>query len=323
MQEGTNTQEPRTEVSIPSAVESIHETVNSIVRINWHGWQDCYLMSNGSLEAIVVPAIGRVMQLRLAGDSTGTLWENRALDGRLHQAGHHQWRNFGGDKCWPAPQSAWPVNLGCAWPPPIAFDSLPAEVNVKRHEVILRSPVDAAMGIQVVRHVALDPVRSVMRIRTEFRKLLGSPVTVSIWTITQMQEPERICALLPANSKFDRGYTPLLNAEPAGLKIHDRLLSLIRHPNAYVKIGVDAASLAWVGSNCVVRIEAEVGPGEYPDGGCITQIYTNPDPLHYVELETLGPLTKMSVGDRIERTTVYAVTPRTTPDPEAEALKVF
>jgi hypothetical protein len=315
--------EGRTEVPISSDMPSSQEIGISIVRICWHGWHDCYLLSNGSVEAIVVPAIGRVMQLRLAGDSAGTLWENRTLDGRLHQAGQHQWCNFGGDKCWPAPQSAWPLHLGRAWPPPIAFDSLPAEAIVKRNAVILRSPVDSTIGIQVVRHVELDPLRPIMHIRTEFQKVLGSPVTVSIWTITQMQEPERICALLPAKSKFDRGYTPLLSAEPAGLKIQDRLLSLIRHPRAYVKIGADAGSLAWVGRNCVVRIDAEVEPGEYPDGGCITQIYTNPDPLHYVELETLGPLATMLVGDRIERTTVYAVTPRTTPDPEAEAMKIF
>jgi hypothetical protein len=323
MQERTNAIDNRTEVSIPSEMPSSQKIGVSIVRISWHGWNDSYLISNGSVEAIVVPAIGRVMQLRMVGDSAGTFWENRPLDGRLHQTDQHQWCNFGGDKCWPAPQSAWPHNLGCAWPPPIAFDSLPAEAIVKRNSVILRSPIDSVMGIQVVRHVELDSVRSVMRIRTEFRKLLGGPVTVSIWTITQMQEPERICALLPAQSKFDRGYTPLLNAEPAGLKIQGRLLSLIRHPNANVKIGVDAGSLAWVGSNCVVRITAEVEPGEYPDGGCITQIYTNPDPLRYVELETLGPLATMLVGDQIERTTVYAVTPRTTPDPEAEALKIF
>ncbi len=63
--------------------------------------------------------------------------------------------------------------------------------------------------------------------------------------------------------------------------------------------------------------------GQYPDDGCVTQVYTNPDPLAYVELETLGPLTNMRVGDRIERTTVYTVWPRTTPDAHAEALKAF
>jgi hypothetical protein len=72
-----------------------------------------------------------------------------------------------------------------------------------------------------------------------------------------------------------------------------------------------------------VRISAEVEPGEYPDGGCVTQIYTNPNPLQYVELETLGPLATLSAGDQVERTTVYRLMPRTTADPDAEALNIF
>jgi hypothetical protein len=172
-----------------------------------------------------------------------------------------------------------------------------------------------------VRHVELDPILPVLRIRTVFRKLHGDPVTVSIWTVTQMQEPELICALLPADSKFARGYIPLLTAEAAGLKVEGRMLSLVRHPRAFVKIGTDAPSLAWVGRNCVVRIDADVEVGEYPDGGCVTQIYTNPNPLPYIELETLGPLKSMSLGDQIERTTVYTLTARTASD--IEALKIF
>jgi hypothetical protein len=37
----------------------------------------------------------------------------------------------------------------------------------------------------------------------------------------------------------------------------------------------------------------------------------------------MGPLTKLSAGDRIERATVYTITARTTPDPEAEARRIF
>jgi hypothetical protein len=81
--------------------------------------------------------------------------------------------------------------------------------------------------------------------------------------------------------------------------------------------------MAWIGQKLAVRIDAEAGPGEFPDGGCVTEIYTNPDPLPYVELETLGPLTTMSVGDKIERTTVYTILPRSESDAEAEARKIL
>jgi hypothetical protein len=302
---------------------TVQRTGVSVERISYHGWPDCYLISNGSVEAAIVPAIGRVMQLRLAGEADGAFWENRALDGQLHDADSNDWINFGGDKCWPAPQTVWTGQQGRDWPPPPAFDARPAEAVACERGVVVTSPIDPGFGIQVVRHVELDAGQPIMRISTQYRKLIGGAVRVGIWTITQLQEPEHVCILLAARSKFPAGYLRLLAAEPADLKIDGRLLSFARHARRQVKVGTDGSSLAWVGRNCVVRIDAEAGPGEYPDGGCVTEVYTNPDPLKYVELETLGPLTTMNVGDRIEQTTVYTVMPRSTPDPEAEARRVL
>ena len=295
----------------------------TVERISYHGWPDCYLISNGSVEAAIVPAIGRVMQLRLKGEADGAFWENRTLDGQLHDAVSNDWINFGGDKCWPAPQTVWTGQQGRDWPPPAAFDARPAEAVASERGVVVTSPIDPGFGIQVVRHVELDAGQPVMRIGTEYRKLLGGAVRVGIWTITQLQEPEHVCVLLAKESKFAAGYVCLLAAEPADLKIDGRLLCFGRHARQRVKVGTDGNSLAWVGRNCVVRIDAEVGPGEYPDGGCVTEVYTNPDPLKYVELETLGPLTTMNAGDRIEQTTVYTAMPRSTPDPEAEARRTL
>jgi hypothetical protein len=285
-------------------------------------------MQNGLIEAVIVPAIGRVMQLGLLGDSVGALWRNPALDGQRHEPPDdlllpREWRNFGGDKCWPAPQSSWPEVQCRNWPPPDAFDSRPMDAVAAETSGILTSAIDACFGIQIVRHVELDRGRPVMRIRTEFHKLSGSPVKVGVWTITQLQDPECVAILLAPHSKFGNGYSHLFGAQPADLRIDGQVLTLARHPREQVKIGTDGTSLAWVGRNCVVRIDAEAGPGEYPDGGTITQVYTNPDPLQYVELETTGPLTTMSIGDRIERTAVYTVLPRTVLDPRSEALMVF
>ena len=295
----------------------------SIERITYHGWPDCYLLSNGCVEAIVVPAIGRVMQLRLKGEAEGPFWENRALDGQLHDAASDEWINFGGDKCWPAPQSAWPRQQGREWPPPVAFDSRPAQAAATEFGVTLTSPVDPGFGIQVARHVELDAGQPVLRIRTEYRKLLGGAVRVGIWTITQLREPERVAILLKENSRFANGYLGLLAVQPAELKIDGRLLWLGRHTSEQVKIGSDGSCMVWVGSRCALRIDAEAGPGEYPDDGCVTEVYTNPDPLPYVELEALGPLQAINVGDRTERTTAYTLTSRSTSDPEEEARKML
>lgn len=263
------------------------------------------------------------MQLRLAGEAEGTFWENRALDGQLHDAASNDWINFGGDKCWPAPQAHWIEHQGRDWPPPAAFGAQAAKTVARERGIVVKSPIDPGFGIQVVRRVELDDGQPILRIHTEYRKLLGGAVRVGIWTVTQMREPECVCIFLPATSKFATGYVRLMAAEPADLKIDGRLLSLGRHARQQVKIGTDGSSLAWLGRNCVVRIDAEAGLGEYPDGGCVTEVYTNPDPLKYVELETLGPLTTMNPGDRIELATVYTVMRRSTRNLEAEARKAF
>lgn len=295
----------------------------SVERFAYHGWPDCYRISNGCVEVTVVPSIGRIMQLRLPGRQDGPFWENRALDGQLHDPTSREWFNFGGEKCWPAPQTSWLQQQGREWPPPAGFDSRSVEVASHETGITLTSPVDSAYGIQVVRHMELEPDRPTMRMCTEYKKLAGPAVKVAVWTITQMHEPERVFALLPAESAFANGHIQLLMGDPADLKIEGRLLSLVRHPQEYIKLGTAASSLVWVGPNGVVQIDVEQKQGEYPDGGCVTEIYTNPDPHRYVELEALGPLTTMLVGDRIELNTVHTLLPRSTPDPDAEARTVL
>lgn len=295
----------------------------SLKRAAYRGWPDCFFIGNGLVEAIVVPAIGRVMQFRVVGEPDGPFWENRELDGQSSEPDSNEWINFGGDKCWPAPQSDWERQQGRDWPPPAAFDSLPLAAVAIKHGITLTSPVDPAFGIEVVRRVELDPELPVMRIRSEFRKIVGAPMTVSVWTITQLQAPERVFLPLLKSSTMPGGLIRLIEAEPRNMRIEDGLLSLERHPRERAKIGTDAASMAWVGADLVLRIDAENGPGEYPDGGCLTQVYTSPDPEPYIELETLSPLATLTVSDQIERTTTYTLTRRSESDAEAEARRIF
>ena len=63
-----------------SAIASVFGAT-TITKTNYHGWPNSYVMSNGTVEAIVVPAIGRVMQFKFAGEASGPFCENRAMDG--------------------------------------------------------------------------------------------------------------------------------------------------------------------------------------------------------------------------------------------------
>jgi hypothetical protein len=62
----------------------------------------------------------------------------------------------------------------------------------------------------------------------------------------------------------------------------------------------------------------------YPDGGCNTEIYTNPGTnAEYVEFESLSPLSKLPVGGQLQFVTKYFLFNRTEADPDAEAKKIL
>jgi hypothetical protein len=307
-----------------TANETAFEPVGFLVRTNYHGWANSILLSNGRVEAVIVPAIGRVMQFRFAGEEDGPFWENRALDGIKPEPGSKEWSNFGGDKTWPAPQSDWPKLTPRAWPPPVAFDSMPVRATVDGFRVKLISVVDPHYGIRAYREIDLALDRPVMTVTTTFEKVSGQPFRVGVWVITQLKDPVIACASLPEFEQFRDGYYRQSAELPANLKVENELLSLTRDPKASHKIGTDAGALFWVGKDATLRIDSPRQlSGQYPDDGCSAEIYTNPNPLAYVELEMLGPLTKMVVGDIITGTSTYTLLRRTEVDPDLEVRKLL
>ncbi|MBL9127972.1 MAG: hypothetical protein JNL97_10015 [Verrucomicrobiales bacterium] len=288
------------------------------------GWERCWTLDNGQVEAVVVPQIGRIMQFRFVGKS-GPFWEDPALHGKHPDPASAEWGNFGGDKTWPAPQADWERVTSRSWPPPVAFDSMPVEVTVRRDGVVLRSAVDPHYGIRTERVVSLAPDRPTMTVVTSYEKVSGPPVRVGVWIITQLEDPVAAFALLPAKSRFPEGYNRQSgDVLPAGLTVDGRLLSLVRDPERASKIGTDGERLLWVGVDRMLLVESPRIPGApYPDGESSAEIYTNPNPKTYVELEMLGPLHDMSPGDRISQTNAYTLLPRKLTDPKADAARVL
>jgi hypothetical protein len=295
-----------------------------ITRGAYHGWVDAVWLSNGLVEAVVVPSIGRVMQFRFDGEDDGPFWENPALAGGKASSGAREWANYGGDKIWPAPQAGWSEVIARAWPPPAGFDGLPMQAEIAGSGVVLISAVDSAFGIRVRRRIELRPGRPVMTITTTFEKIAGNPVEIGVWVITQVKGPVEVLAI-PAG-ELDRGgaCVRLSDEAPPDLKIEPGRISLTRDPARNHKIGLRSGTLLWVGRTELLRIDsAPIGGGKYPDGGSSAEIYTNADPLAYVELELLGPLAPLKVGDKIDHVTTYTLARRTEKDPDAEIARLL
>jgi hypothetical protein len=293
-----------------------------VEEVSHRSWPNSLRISNGIVEAIVVPVVGRVIAFEWAGAGRSVFWVDESNDDQ-QMVVEEGWRNFGGDKAWPAPQSEWERLTGRAWPPPAAFDSLAYQSAFLDGSIAITSPVDPHYGIQIIRHIDLCSDLPVLQISTEFRKVSGSPVRTGIWVITQMCDAECVYALLPESPAFRDGFVQQMGTRPESVQRAGRLLSLKRHSTQKIKIGLEANTLLWVGKEDVVKIEAASEAGEYPDLGCHTEIYTNPDPIPYIELETLSPLTTLRTGEAIRSTTTYSLTRRSQSSTEDEARKAF
>ncbi|MDB6036830.1 MAG: hypothetical protein JWM99_671 [Verrucomicrobiales bacterium] len=275
---------------------------------NYHGWADAWVCGNGIVEAVVVPAIGRIMQFRFAENQTGPFWENQNLNGKLPDPKSSDWGNFGGDKSWPSPQADWPKLTPRGWPPPVAFDSMPVAAKLDEGALILTSAIDPDYGVRTVRRVSLRSNESVMQIKTTYEKVSGSTIKCGIWIITQLKDPAEVFIPIPLTSPFKEGYIKQSDLLPARLNMKDHLLGLRRDTKNRTKIGTTADMLIWVGEKEGVKIESRrAADSEYPDEGSSAEVYTNPDENAYVELELLGPLRSLETGTKIEQTSTYTL----------------
>jgi len=53
----------------------------TVAKVSYHGWPHSYLLTNGTVEVIVVPEVGRVMQFHFVGEDA-IFWENPRLLGK-------------------------------------------------------------------------------------------------------------------------------------------------------------------------------------------------------------------------------------------------
>jgi hypothetical protein len=288
--------------------------------ISHHGW-DAFLIGNGLVEAVIVPAVNRIMQFRFVG-GPDVFWENRRMDGKLPDAASDRWCNFGGDKAWPAPQSDWQKATGRDWPPPVGFDATPAEAGIADDTVILTSAVDPDYGIRVARTIALQPGQPRMTVTTEYQKVSGGPARVGVWIVTQLRDPQRAFMVHNGSSRLPGGYVQIKPDPPMGLDLRDGLVSLTRAHYHEAQIASDASDLLWMDQETALLIHSPRTEGEYPNRGSSAVIFTAKDPFPYVELETFGPLQVLEAGALVRNTNSYTLFRRSESDVFAEARKL-
>jgi hypothetical protein len=254
---------------------------------------------------------GRLLSFQSSGREL--LWRNDALVTPAlapvgHEFGPHDgdmgdWRNYGGDKTWPAPQgwsgpSEWPG------PPDPVLDSGPYAVDVMPASVTMTSAPDPRTGLRVTRHFTLHDNGYTLDLTAI--NVSARTVRWALWNVTQFPGGDEVFVALrdhpaPVVDLVAGTGNPRYRHVDGGVVVPPQ--------DVVGKLGFPGASgrMSYGG----VEFTFETDPAaDYPDQGSPVEVWLehpqpaplanlgglNP-PAHIVECEILGPLTDLAPGE--------------------------
>lgn len=305
-------------------------------RADFQGWPAAFL-TNGLLRVAAVPDIGGRLMACDLGDFP-FLFVDPHLAGRLFSPAENQgdgslaaWKNYGGDKTWPAPQG-WDGPHQWPGPPDPILDTgryTLAELAADGRAAWLSmvSPPGSPTGVQITRRVAIVAGASRVQLRLTFTNIARHPIRWSIWDVAQLRadrpgpdgrptwEPACVVtAPLNPQSRFARGYNVMFGApDNPQWQVEDGLF-VARYQFEIGKVGLDSRA-GWIafantaaGYAFAERFAVEPG-AEYPDAGADIECWTvgrgQVATLSYdehsgpflMETEVLSPFHTIAPGD--------------------------
>lgn len=283
--------------------------VSPIPPTEFRGWPKAYVLKNDRVEAVFVPAIGRLVHFSAVGGPSLFRLES-SLQGQTPPAGE-RFFNVGGDWLWPVAQARW-ASLsadGSNWPPPAPLADRPwkcsAWTDVGGAQcALLTRKYGPPLNVLVTRLFRLDPESSALVVRQRIERTGAPGVPVVLWNVSQIAKAESIAMPVEAESKFRNGVKALMGRKPTRKRLvpcGDAVVYAVA-PGAETKLGSDSPR-GWIAAACGPRVVFESvangTAGAYPDGGCVVEVYSN-EGLGYSEIETLGPEVDLARGTVLE-----------------------
>lgn len=296
-----------------------HDTTVELV--DFDGWHDAYRISNGIVDVVVVPGVGRIMQYCFTGHpETSPIWVNPDVAGKPAVGG---WQNYGGDKVWPAPQGDWGKHMhqDRNWPPDPAID--PGAFTISRIDSGVRltgSPV-VSFAMTISRDIVVEPGTSKVEITDTFAKSPDATgdadgFPIGIWNVTQTRGDETAYLPFDPNSQSVSGGFVAINEgtpDPTFRGVNwtigkDELTITTKGLPRGNKVGVDDPSgvVRESSPNGIVFVEKfdYTAGGPYLDNGTDAQVYANDNP-EYLEIEAHSPGRNLKAGESMSRTITW------------------
>jgi hypothetical protein len=267
-------------------------------KVNYKGWPNCVRLSNGKVELVVLTDVGpRIIRFGFVGGQN--LFKE--FEDQAGKTGGDKWVPYGGHRLWHAPE---------AIPRTYSPDNSPVKYAWGGKTLKLTQAVEPDTGIVKEMEIRLDPNENHV---TVLHRLINKnlwEVELAPWSLSVMnsggraifpQEPYRAHAdyLLPVRPMVMWAYTDM--KDPRWIW-GTKYVQLRQDTNAknQQKFGF-LNTLGWaaysLNGELFMKRYGYDPKGTYADFGCNTEAYTDPSML---EVETLGPLTKMPPGGHAE-----------------------
>ena len=277
-----------------------------IEKIPWGGWPNCYRISNHEIDLIVTSDVGpRIMRYGFVNGQN--LFKN--FEESMGRSGEAQWMLRGGHRIWAAPEQA---------PRTYAPDNGPVDVRIDGEVLTAIQPVEPTTGLQKEISVKLTSLGTTVEVVHRIRNTLLWEIEVAAWSVSMMAQRGIGITGFPVRGKHPDILPPthplvmwaFTDLTDARWTFTRKYVVLRQDPENAVpqKIG-HFNPKTWGGyllnrELFIKRCDADA-TRPYADFGCSFEIFTRDDML---ELETLGPLTKLAPGaalEHVERWTLH------------------
>jgi hypothetical protein len=266
----------------------------------YKGWSNCYLVSNGEIELIVTGDVGpRVIRFGFVGGQN--LFKEFP-----EQLGHTREEKFqlrGGDRVWKAPED--PI---ATWAP----DNVPVEIQVTPNGLIARAPVEPLTNLQKEIEVSMSSTGNTVTVTHRITNRSLFTLEFAPWALTMMAQGGTAVSGFPPRGRHPinlEATNPLVmwaytNLADPRWKFTKKYLMLRQDPknSEAQKLGMfnpDTWAAYVLNNEAFVKRTTPDPTKTYPDFGCSFETFTNND---FLEIESLGPLTKVAPGHSVEQT---------------------
>jgi len=278
-----------------SAVNGIAEI--KVERTEYKGWRNCYRVSNGEAELIVTGDVGpRVIRFGFVGGQNVF----KEYPEQMGKSGEDKFQLRGGDRVWKAPED--PV---ATWTP----DNVPIEIIPTPTGLVARAPVEPLTMLQKEIEVSMAPSGTEVTVSHRITNHSLFSVEFAPWVLTMMAPGGTAITGFPPRGRHPinlEATNPLVmwaytNLADKRWTFTKKYLALHQDPNnsEAQKLGTfnrDTWAVYLLNGEAFVK-RATADPAKtYTDFGCSFETFTNNE---FLEIETLGPLTKVSPGQTV------------------------